>query len=214
MCRAIRVDGPVLGVLNLARCQMEKDPKNSWFPTFETACKVTLLLMRLLSVPAEMVMRVRVGERYLGVTGVLALVLMGLYAGFCPPDQAAPLGFLMIVYFIRIVVHRIFCIHRRLRGGPPRHSRYAGQPLLGLVVGRIPESIIKWIEPFLLLAAGLLAFLINKPLGNYLMWSGLGLLGILVVHANLAYNKLLDMIDANLEQQAMAEQFRQSQQKQ
>jgi hypothetical protein len=169
--------------------------------------------MKVLSAPAEMLLHKDMGERYLGVSGVLALMLISVFASMYPPEQSGPLYLLIPIFLARIVGHRVCCIRRRIRGGKMLHSRYAGEPLLWIALrGKVPVNLVRWTESILILIAGGAVSSFNKPLGDYLLWTGVGLLGMIAVRANLAYNKLLDTLDAQLENAALAESVRARQQ--
>jgi hypothetical protein len=191
---------------------MDREQKQGFFLSYEAACNIALWVMRILSVPAEMLLHIRIGERYLGISGGLALLLMWICAASAPPGQAAPLMLLTLAFAARVAIHRVACIKRRLRGGPPQHTRSAGEPLLARVLPSVPAHWITWVEPGLLVLVGMVISAINKPLGTYVVWTGAGLLGICLVRSNIAYNKLLDALDGHLEQQSLAEQVRQRQQ--
>ena len=171
------------------------------FSVYEAVCNGLIWLIRPLTIPVEMLMHVDVGERYFGFSGLLALILLVACAAWCPTEESSLLNLLATVVLARVVVHRILCVRRRWRGEPMVNSRSEGRPLLALYIKRFPEHTIKAVEPVLVMLTAAVIAAINETLGGYLLCSGLGLLAITVVRGNLAYNKRLDSLDAQIEQQ-------------
>ena len=171
------------------------------FSVYQIFCSVMIWLLRPLTVPIEMLIRFKVGERYPGFSSLVALIGMGTLAEFCPPNESFLLYILMAAFIVRIIVHRIWCIFRRHRGLPLVNSRSPGRPLLQLLIPKLPAMVIQWIEPVVVLLGAALIAAVNGTVGDYLMASGAALLGITVVRASASYNRVLDSLDARIEQE-------------
>jgi hypothetical protein len=171
------------------------------FSVYQMFCNVMIWLLRPLTVPIEMIIHFNVGERYPGFSSLIALIGMGTLAEFCPPNESFLLYVLMAAFIVRIIVHRIWCIFRRVRGGPIVHSRSPGRPLLQLLIPKLPEMVIQWIEPLVVLLGAAVMAAVNETVGDYLMASGAALLGITIVRATAGYNRVLDTLDALIEQE-------------
>ena len=166
------------------------------FSVYGLLCDIVIWHLRLLSVPIEMITHFGVGERYFGFTGLLAVLLMWADAWW---EGSSALYMLMTVVVLRVVAHRIWCVRCRMVGYPLVNSRVPGDPILGIVLPRIPAAAMRWIEPVLVMVVALVLGLISSPLGGYLMWSGFGLLCITIVRASISYNQMLDQLDAQVE---------------
>jgi hypothetical protein len=189
------VDGLLPGDLQTPRGDFMELELKKPFSVYGMICNVVIWHLRLLSVPVEMLLHINVGERYLGFSGLLAMILMGSYAAY---EDSSLLNSLMILIIGRVIVHRIWCIRRRRLGDPPEDTRSAGRTFLTLLPVQIPEAAMKWIEPVVVMVGALVVEVISTPAGDYLMWAGAALLGITFVRANLNYNRLLDTLDARI----------------
>ena len=100
------------------------------FETLRGVAAVIMWLTQMLSMPAEMLLHEGVGERYLGISGGLAALLMIFFAVATGRSEPALLWLLVVIFVTCCMVHRILCVRLRLLGGPRQHTRYPGRPNL------------------------------------------------------------------------------------
>jgi hypothetical protein len=143
-----------------------------------------------------------VGERYAGLSALIALLLLGVDVEVCPANESTLLWLLIAAFAIRVVIIRVAGIRRRRRGDTSIHSRSAGRSVLHLVSTRLPAQVILWIEPFAVLLVAWAVFWLNATVGEFLLYSGGALLAINLIRVSAAYSKELDEADALVEQEA------------
>jgi hypothetical protein len=165
------------------------------------------IVARTLSASVVVFLRKDFGKHFLGIPGVIALIVIPLFAGVFRGHDLRPMLYFWEAYFAMCVAHRIGGLRRAWKG-VHLHSQYSGTPRLCRLFPTIPESIIKrCIEPALIVLAGLLATSWNEPLGSYLVWAGIAL----AIAENLTgiseRRRMTDMLDGYLDQSYRARQF-------
>ena len=167
-----------------------------WFCGFLIAC------IKPFTVVVETLLHVDVGERYAGLSALVALLLLGLDVRVCPTSDSTMVWLVIAAFAIRIVTIRLAGIRRRHRGDHSIHSRSAGRSVMSRWFSRLPQQVTLWIEPFVVLVAALIVSVLNSTLGDFLVWSGGAMLAINLVRLSAAYSKALDAADAKVEQEA------------
>lgn len=162
---------------------------------FQILCSLIIGLLRPFSVVLEMFCHEEVGERYPGFASIAALLTL---LGWCFfSDDVFPLHVLMLAFVVRLIVHRVMAIRHRLRGGEYVASRSPGRPLVARVIPQLPEQVLVWLEPLALLLVSLVMCIVSSSLGNYLLCGSLAWLAIVIVRTLSAYNRMLDVYDAD-----------------
>jgi hypothetical protein len=151
--------------------------------------------LKLICTPAELLIHRRIGERYVGVSGLLSLLLLWGWAFWV--DDGGPLYLLLIACIVRIVIMRVQAVRQR-REGTPIFSRSCGEPLLERFVPLSPAAI-RWIEPVAMFVTSLLLGFFSSPLRHYLETSSIALLILTAVRYTATYYRTLDAVDEQIE---------------
>lgn len=157
-----------------------------------------IVLLRPVTVPVEMFLRVDVGERYAALSGLGAFVLMGVWSRVA--HDSGVIVLLMPPFVLRLAINKLLSIYKRRRGRPNRHTRRPGKPMLSLVLGKRSVRALIWLEPLfaLLLAAAL--HKVSLAAAQYLDASALCLMAVNILRGWVSYHRRLDAIDSELEQ--------------
>lgn len=158
------------------------------------------------------------GSRYLDSLQTLAVVpLILLFSLFWTDHDCGGLVLALVLYLIRCVYHRISAIKQNLRTDrgertPALHTRYDGQPTLAKRFPRLSESAIKdRVEPLVMGAMGICSMVASPPLGWFMVWTALGMTATnSLINRHLTV-QVMDLCDASIETQQLAERFRQIQ---
>jgi len=174
---------------------------------------LAVLVAKVISVPAEVLLHFDVGERYIGPSALAALVLMMFFPVLFPSSNPAPLLLLALAFVLRGACLRAVVLWRYFKGiRPVQHTKRCGVPWLQRLLPRWSLSSLLWIEGPLCAVLGTGVAYINKPLGFFLMLSGWALLVITGLRAVMNHNSATDIHDRMLEQQGTAESLRAFQQ--
>jgi hypothetical protein len=162
---------------------------------FQILCSLVIGLLRPFSIPLEMFCHEDVGERYPGFASVAALLTA---EGWCLfSDDVFPLHALMVGFVVRLIVHRVMAIRRRLEGLNFVPSRSPGRPVIARLVPQVPEHLLGWLEPVALLLVSAVMCLLSSSPGTYLMCGSAAWLTISLLRTLAAYNRVLDQYDAD-----------------
>lgn len=170
---------------------------------------VGLFLCRCLAVSLEVFLHTGIGERYLGMQAFAVLVLVPVYMLFWPGYDLRPMTAFWWAYFVMCGFVRLGAAVRRKRG-EHGHSRYTGWPRGMTERAKLSELTVKrMFEPMYVLVCGYFIRQVNPPLGTYLMLAAGGL--CISASANEAEQRMqvMDLNDAVIAQETVAEQFRQ-----
>ena len=149
------------------------------------------------------------GIRYIGRKGFLGFVLIAQTALFCfPHDPKRPIAYLAGVYVLFWLVHQTGNWYRRWKNKVDGHTYYTGTPHLCRLLPFLSEGTIKRLEPLLVLGAAYGVYHLNRPIGFYLIYSGLALLFTSTYVAWNERRRALDLSDAVNLQRHTAENFR------
>jgi hypothetical protein len=184
--------------------------KPSMLQSFRGSTNLVLWVIRIWAVSLEMFLHRNLGERYLGIQAVLALLLLSFYSVFWPGYDLRPFSLFMLLYLAMWVKARLenFAARRR---GEVYHSRYTGWPSVVGPKAKFSEMTAKrFVEPGFVLAFGLTLreILGEQPLGTYLIIGSVCL--YLSVHLTTTVDRAreMDLNDAVIEQEFIAERFR------
>ncbi len=178
--------------------------QNSWTIfgwVFAFAC-------RTLAASVEVFLHRRFGARYFGLQSAAVIPLILLFIAGWAEHNAKPLLVFLWLYVGMCVLARTGIVFRG-RKWQGLHSRYNGQPWLAWCFPRWSEMTIKQhVEPALVLAASMIAFPNNEPLGAYLLCASFGLGATVTASREEARMRAQQMNDAFIDQQQVTERFR------
>jgi len=166
-----------------------------------------LLVLRPLAIPVTLLLHRKVGERFLGFAGLLAVIPFILVTdNFTAPDCGL-LTIFMWIYVCRMTWH--YLSRGRNHGeGPVLHSRDPGEPLWGLLNKWFIPRGSAYIEAILVTVFGFVFAFVNDLMGGYLFLSGIAMFGVLHLSGRLVRDKVLDRVDAIVEERKQAEEIR------
>jgi len=165
------------------------------FNLFQIFCSVLIALLRPFSIPLEMFCHEDVGERYPGFASIAALLTA---EGWCLfSDDVFPLHALMVAFVVRLIVHRVMAIRRRMERIKFIPGRYAGRPLIARLIPQLPERLLCWLEPVALILVSALMCLLSTSLGTYLLCGSVAWLTIVFLREMVAYHRVLDQYEAD-----------------
>ena len=147
--------------------QHDQEPKG-WTP-IEDARNVAglfVLAAQVLSAPVEVFLRTRFGRRYFGFPSFLALFAVPMWMLFWPGEDPRPIMIFWALYVLMQLRARIEGLWMVARGDIV-HTRYNGWPCLSRIFKRMSEQTIKGtIEPWLVIAVGMVTLGVSRPLGR------------------------------------------------
>ncbi|QYO62488.1 hypothetical protein [Leptolyngbya sp. 7M] len=191
--------------------QQQQEQQAGWTPIQDAkkAANILVFLANAVASPVEVFLRTKFGSNYFGMPSVVALLLVPMWALFWP--QESPAGICVFwLLFIAFQLRARIETFRMLARGEHVHTRYNGWPRLARIFKRMPESRIKaGLEPLLVFAVGVLMMPLSQPLGSYLMVAAFALGMTHAVIDSVERARALEMNDAMIEQQALADRFRQ-----
>jgi hypothetical protein len=191
--------------------EQEQQKPGGWTPIQDAqkAANILVLAAQVIASPVEVMLRKNFGSKYFGVPSAIALFAVPMWALFWPGESPLGLWVLWVLFILMQLRARLESV-RMLAKGQFIHTRYNGWPRLASVFKRMPEQKIKaGLEPLLVFVAGVLLMPVSEPLGSYLMVAALSLGFNHSVIESVERAQALEMNDALIEQQAMAERFRQ-----
>lgn len=189
----------------------QPDSSNS-MPNFRQNANLAVFLMRTLATSVEVFIRGNFGSRYLGLQAVAVFIVAPLFAMFKRSQDVDQLSFWLVMYAVMCLFHKL-CIRKREQRGEVQHSYYDGIPLLRVFFPFLKCSEVtfkRWVEPFLVLGAGLLWAESSEPIGTYLMLCAASMAYLAHACIVVEQNRLHDLNDAVIDQRALAERFRDS----
>lgn len=169
---------------------------------------------RVLASPLEVCLRRGFGPKYFGFQAVGTLLLFPLWTMFWPADDPSALyGFWAIVmlFFARAKAEST----RMVAKGDIVHTRYNGTSRLSRFFKRLPEAKVKGAcEPAFGLFTGAILMQLDKPLGSLIAVSAVGMFLVQATIEGVEQARVSELNDALIEQQSIAERFREVQQNQ
>lgn len=188
---------------------MNRDENSSGLVPLKTGLSWVIFIAGSLATSVEVFLHRRFGERYFGLQAVAVLVIVPFYSLFWEGHDPTGLMQFLGAYIVMCFLARLSVMARVRRGGPQEHTRYNGYPRLMAITRWISERTLKLVvEPMIVFFVGVLTMPVNEPLGGYLMLAALGLL--VSTHMAAGYDRVraLDMHDAYLDQNQVAQDFR------
>jgi hypothetical protein len=167
---------------------------------------------RALALSVEVFLHRGFGAGYVGC-GPLALLLMFLFEQFFFSGQdAQPLVVFAGIFGVFWLIAAINALIRWFRKIHTVRSRYNGRPHLCSLLRGWKETNVKHLESLLVIGFGFVVHLLSRPLGDYLMASGIFIFLRGWSMASMIRQRAVELNDAVLEQREIAEQFREMQQ--
>lgn len=186
---------------------------NGWTPIQDArkGAYIGLLVSRIVAAPVEVVIRTRFGSQYFGLAALLGLFMMPAWVLFWPDADVRGLMWFWGLHVLMQFRAR-FEVFRMLRRNEIVHTRYNGRPRLQRLLRWMTESQVKAIgEPVFVFLCGIFMMPLSEPLGTYLMAAAfcLGLNHSVIESVERA--RALQLNDARIEQESIAERFREMQ---
>jgi hypothetical protein len=151
------------------------------------------------------------GRRYFGLQALAVIPLLLIWATLWPESDSTPLLVFLGAYVMGCVVAQAESF-RRQRQGEVQHSFYSGAPCVmhwPILRRGFSERAAKGvIEPVMVLIASWFVAQVDEPLGTYLMVAAVGTMLSIGLGRAAEERRLMDMRDAHIEQQNVAERFR------
>ncbi len=169
-----------------------------------------LLVVRSCAVSLEGLLRRDFGSRYIDFQAALAVPLIIVYANLWPRDDVRPVYWFLFAFLFACAIHRLKNLRRLWRGQKETgHSYYNGVPLLMRNFPRYSERTIKRvIEPVFVFVTGGVICQVNQPLGSYLLLGAASLFITSGLTDTIERVRAQDLNDSMIEQQGIAERFR------
>lgn len=170
--------------------------------------RLMMFVVKSWATSVEVFLRRDFGTEYLGSQAAFVLLLIPVYIVLAPLNDPRPMLLFLIGYVAMCFGHRISGILRRWRG-EHGHRYYNGAPRLWKWCPRLSEMTVKKvIEPLFVMVVGICLLPFVPPLAIFLL-IGAGCSGSLSVDWDLRVKRRArEMHDAVIEQEAVAERFR------
>jgi hypothetical protein len=186
---------------------------HAWTPIQDArkGAYIGLFVSRVVAAPVEVVIRTRFGSQYFGLPALLGLFMMPAWVLFWPDADVRGLMWFWAVHVLMQFRARLE-VFRMLRRHEIVHTRYNGRPRLLRILRWMDERQIKAIgEPVFVFLCGVFMMPLSQPLGSYLMVAAfcLGLNHSVIESVEQA--RALQLNDARIEQESIAERFREIQ---
>lgn len=190
---------------------MRDEPQaNGWTPIQDAraAAGIAVLAAQTIAAPLEPFLRRGFGPRYFGLPALLGLFLVPFWMVLWPGEDPRPIVGFWWLFILMQLIARLESVGKRARQRPV-HTRYNGTPRLSAIFRGTSEHTLKARhEPWLAILAGAAALPFSLPLGSYLIAAGLCLAVCASVGEAVERARALQLRDAWIEQQLLAERFR------
>lgn len=185
----------------------QQQPKGA-IEQWKSSMNFLVFVFQCAAVSVEVFLHRRFGERYIGLQGVLAIVLMLFFSLFFPGHDLHPLVWFLGAYLAMCLCARIGVFYRRFKG-EHYHSFYTGSPTIRHFFPGWKETTVKrFVEPFFVFAIGFALIDYNRPLGAYLIFAAIGLFFTVNLTCMHEHAQALDMHDAVIAQTQVADRVR------
>lgn len=191
--------------------QQQQQPEGLWTPVQDAKRAFSFLAFasQVLAYPVEVWLRTGMGPQYGGVTALVALFAVPMWSVFFPGESPTGLWLFWLGFLVMQLRARIETT-RMIAKGEVIHSRYNGWPRLARAFKSMPESRIKAaIEPLAVFLTALAVMEGSAPLGTYLIAAALALAFNNALIDAVSKARARELNDALIEQQQLAERFRQ-----
>jgi len=187
---------------------MSKEQPQMSFTDFRFAVNLVTWLAHILSLPLNVFLHRGLGERAIGIPGVVVIPVLILYGTLLTGRGAWTIVVVLWLYIIMCAVWRFYAVYRRRRLKIPVHSRYGGRPWLQDLMPNRTELTVKRIEPLIVFLFGLATLWVNLPLAGFLVASAIGQALSIAITEAMNHAKMLDQQDALIEQEQLAARSR------
>ena len=188
----------------------EQQQQGGWTPIEDAkkTANVLVFIARVLASPVEVILRRRFGSKYFSFPTVGALFAVPMWMLFYPREDPKAIWVFWGLFLVMQARARLESV-RMVAKGDIVHTRYNGQPRLSSILKRTSELKIKAvIEPLLVFLAGVFLCSVSLPLGSYLMVAAFCLGLNHSIMSSVERARALEMNDALIEQEVLAERFR------
>jgi len=156
----------------------------------------------------EVFLHRRFGSRYNPLPAAAVLLLVPLYCAAWQGQDVRPMWQFLEAYVSACFIARINIVCRHWRGDRI-HTRYSGEPRLCLLLPRMSEIRIKqFLEPLVVFLVGVGMCKYSQLLGGYLIVAALCLFCSVAQTEAYYRRRATDIYDSVIEQQSIAERFR------
>lgn len=178
------------------------------------AGRILVFVARMFASPLEVCLRRHFGPKYFGFAAVASLVLMPLWMAFWPDKSSDALNCFSLLVLFMFARARAES-SRMLREGTNVHSRSNGISRLSRWFPRMAEAKVKAkVEPAFCVIVGILLMYLSEPLGSFVLIATVGLVLAQSTIDSVERARVMELNDALIEQQSIAERFREMQQNQ
>jgi len=189
----------------------QQAPQENFFERAGWIANLLLFLARCFSVTVEVFLHRDMGPRAIGLRGLVGAALIFFFPVAFPQHDARPLLAFLALYLIACGWARTSALCGRL-GSQTVHSFYTGVPRISRLLPSFSELGLKRaVEPLLVFQAALVSAPCSEPLAAFLLLAS----GALFVSVNATVlrdeSRARDLIDASIDQQSLAERFRELQ---
>lgn len=183
-------------------------PQRGFLDSSRDGLSLGMMLCSSWATSLEVFLHKGMGHRYHGLQAAAVLLLVPFYSLAWSEYDLRPLMCFLGAYVVMCLVTRVDGLLRRSRG-MQQHSFYSGWPRLMGQKCRIDEVAFKrFVEPVFALLAGYGLRQIDPPLGTYLMIGGVCMFLTVSAGQTVERARAVDMNDAVIEQEWIAERFR------
>ena len=169
-----------------------------------------MFFVQIYSTAIEVFLHRDMGHRYLGFQALAVLLVVPLHTFFFQTRAPDDTAWFLLFYLICCFAQRCNQWDRR-KSGVVIHSHYNGYPWLRGARSNVSEIAFKtWVEPLVMAFLGLLLRQSDAANGCFLMYCAFAMCVKNLVGQYLLHEELTDMRDNMLEQQHLADRFRQS----
>jgi hypothetical protein len=190
-------------------CMPQKSINNQQAPQPEGRLLAGLIqgICRSIALTVEVFLHGGFGCRYVGC-GFMGVVLIYGFSLWFPPQEILPLLWYGAIYGILWLIATANVLIRWWRGRSRMHSLYAGRPLLWRVIPTWKETNVKQVEALAVILLGLGVHCLSRPLGDYLMLAATLVFLRAYGFAAEQRSRAVELNDSVIEQQLVAERFR------
>jgi hypothetical protein len=172
------------------------------------ALNIVVLVIRAWATSLEMFLHRDFGRRYLGLQASAVIFLIPFYCTTCAGYDIRPMFGFLVAYLTMCILHRLSGLSRD-SATQGIHSMYTGYPRIWKLVPWISEiGVKKFVEPPAAFAVGLALCAYSPPLGIYVILGAFALMGSAIASDEAQRVRAIEMNDAVIEQQLVAERFR------
>jgi hypothetical protein len=178
------------------------------------AGRILVFVARMFASPLEACLRREFGPKYFGFAAFGSLVLLPLWMAFWPDKSSDALNCFSVLVLFMFARARAES-SRMLRNGANVHTRYNGWPRLSRWFPRMSEAKVKSkVEPAFCFIAGIFLMYLSEPLGSFVLVATVGLVLSQSTIESVERARVMELNDAMIEQQSIAERFREMQRNQ